>query len=181
MNNKKFCTLELSQQLKEKGFDLPCEYIYANHYRVKDEILQQYPGLSDDGYKDLTIEGGGSLCEDEVYATYIEPIREYSQNSWVDLLDYKVCTMPTLDDARTWIRDNFNIHVVIKPETVSFDACVILPNQFGVVGVGGSLIAVYNPEFHPSHENARKFNTYEDALQTCIHEALIYVPNSEKK
>lgn len=98
-NNKKYVSLELALLLKEKGFDLPCEYIYANHCRVKDEILEKYPGLSDSGYKELTIECGGVLKEEEVYATYIEPIREYAQNSWVDLLGNKVCTMPTLDDA----------------------------------------------------------------------------------
>ena len=176
MNTNKFCSLELAQQLKAKGFDLPCEYIYANHYRVKDEILEQYPGLSDDGYKELTEEWGGSLREDEVYDTYIEPIREYALNSWVDILDYKICTMPTLDDARTWLRDTHRFHIVVTPEADIYKAVLMLPNKFGLVGcVGGSSILIYNPVYHPSHVKATDFETYEDALLAALTEAMKYI------
>lgn len=180
MNQKKFCSLELAQQLKEKGFDLPCEYIYASHYRVKDEILEQYPGLSDDGYKELTEEWGGSLHEDEVYGTYIEPIREYSRNSWIDVLNYKVCTMPTLDDARIWLRDNHSFHLVISPEADYFRALLILPNQYGFVGVGGATVQVYNPEVEPSHYKSTVFKGYEKALEAGLIEALKYVDKWNK-
>ena len=180
MNTKKFCQLSLAKQLKEKGFDLPCDYIYANHCRVKDEILEKYPGLSDSGYKELTIECGGALKEEEVYATYIEPIREYAQNSWVDLLGYKVCTMPTLDDVRAWLRDNYKFHIVVTPEADYFRALLILPNKFGVVGAGGATIQLYNPQVHPSHDNSTVFKEYEDALATGIEEALKYIDKWNK-
>ena len=180
-NNKKYVSLELALLLKEKGFDLPCEYIYANHCRVKDEILEKYPGLSDSGYKELTIECGGVLKEEEVYATYIEPIREYAQNSWVDLLGNKVCTMPTLDDARTWLRDKHNFHIVVTPEPYCFKAILMLPSNFGVVGgVHGATAQIYNPKYRPAHEKSTTFENYEEALEVALFEAMKYVDKWNK-
>ena len=138
MKNNKFCTLELAQQLKEKGFNLPCEYVYANHYRGKDKILEQCPGLSDDGY------------------------------------------MPTLDDARTWLRDNHSFHLVISPEADYFRSLLILPNQFGFVGVGGATVQIYNPELEPSHHKSTVFKSYEKALEAGLKEALKYVDKWNK-
>ena len=176
MNNKKFCPLELARQLKDKGFNLPCEYIYANHWRVRNEILLRYPGLSDDGYRDLTIEGGGTLKEDEVYATYIEPLKEYSRNTWIDEFGNKICTMPTLDDARTWLRDTYNYHIVITPGDDGFKAVLMLPSRFGLIGGAFAAQAqIYNPEYLPAHPKSTTFPTWEAALTSAIEEALKYV------
>ena len=46
-------TYEIAKKLKEKGFDEGCEFTFYNNYRVRDEIYEKHPGLSDDGYEDL--------------------------------------------------------------------------------------------------------------------------------
>lgn len=182
MNQKKFCSLELAQQLKEKGFDLPCDYIYANHYRVKDEIHEQYPGLSDDGYRELTDEWGGNLKEEEVYGYYVEPMKVFAKNTtqFMDSMPYMICTMPTLDDARTWLRDKYAFHIVITPESDYFRSLLILPNQFGFVGVGGATVQIYNPEVKPSDYKSTVFKGYEKALEIGLVEALKYVDKWNK-
>ena len=180
MNITKFVHLKTALKLKEKGFDLGCDYIFINHYRVRDEIYQQYPGLSDDGYKDLTKEWGGHLKEEEVYSTYVEPIRNFGRNNPVFFKDmpYMVCTMPTLDDVRTWLRNHYKMHIVIVPDVDKFKATLMHPNEFGLVGcVGSSNSQVYNPEYYPSHVKATCFQTYESALEAAINETLVYIPN----
>ena len=177
MNQKKFCSLELAQQLKEKGFDLPCEYIYVNRYRVKDEIQEKYPGLSDCGYDELTKKWGGELEEDEVYGQYVDPYRECIRNSYIKPDEkMRLCTMPTLDDARTWLRDKHFFHIVVTPEPCCFKAILMLPSKFGVVGgVHGATAQIYNPEYLPAHEKSTTFESYEEALQTALLEAMRYV------
>ena len=180
MNTARFVNVETALELKQKGFDEMCEYIFANHYRVRDEIHEKYPGLSDDGYRELTVDWGGTLQEDEVYATYVEPIKECFRNYWIGPdVEWRICTMPTLDDARTWLRNNHKIHIVIVPTGNHYKADVILSNEFGVIGYGSSHIQVYNPDVHPSAENSKSFATYEAALAAGIREALHYVKNGE--
>ena len=184
MHIQKFCVYELALQLKENGFDFPCDYIYANHYRVKDEILEQYPGLSDDGYKDLTEEWGGTLKEEEVYGNYIEPMKQFAKNAPQYLKDipYMICTMPTMDDARTWLRKVHRFHIVITPEADTYKAVLLLPNKFGLVNcVGGGAIQIYNPEYHPSHHKATCFKTYEAALKSTLMEAMKYIGKWNKE
>ena len=182
MNTKKFASIELAIALKEKGFDLPCDYIYANHCRVKDEILSQYPGLSDSGYYELTENGGGHLKEEEVYGNYVEPMKQFGKNitTFIDDVPGMICTMPTLEDVRTWLRNNYKFHIVVSPEADYYRALLILPNKFGFVGAGGSTIQLYNPQVHPSHYNSTVFNEYEDALATGIEEAVKYIDKWNK-
>lgn len=169
-------------QLKEKGFDLLCDYVYTNNYRVRDEILEQYPGFSDDGYYELTEKGGGKLKEEEVYANYVESSRTYARNTpkYLDLYMNMVCTMPTLDDVRTWLRDKYSFHLVISPEADYFRSLLILPNQFGFVGVGGTTVQVYNPEVKPSDYKSTIFSSYEKAVEAGLKEALKYIDKWNK-
>ena len=178
MNTKKFASIELAIALKEKGFDLPCDYIYANHCRVKDEILSQYPGLSDSGYYELTENGGGHLKEEEVYGNYVEPIKQFGKNitAFIDDVPGMICTMPTLDEARTWLRDTYNYHIVITPGDDGFKAVLMLPSRFGLIGGAFAAQAqIYNPEYLPAHPKSTIFPTWEAALTSAIEEALKYV------
>ena len=181
-NNKKYVSLELALLLKEKGFDLPCEYIYANHYRVRDEIQKKYPGLSDCGYDNLTKKWGGELEEEEVYGQYVEPYRECVRNSWIEPDEkMRLCTMPTLDDARTWLRDKHIFHIVVTPEPYCFKAILMLPSKFGVVGGGHGVTAqIYNPKYLPANEKSITFDSYEEALQAALLEAMKYVDKWNK-
>ena len=88
----------------------------------------------------------------------------------------RLCTMPTLDDARTWLRDKHFFHIVVTPEPCCFKAILMLPSKFGVVGgVHGATAQIYNPEYLPAHEKSTTFESYEEALQTALLEAMRYV------
>ena len=76
-----FCTQKTSMFLKDAGFNDYCRYTYYNVYRVRDEILEKHPGLTDCGYQDLTKEYDGPYETDEVYGHYIEVVERTMINS----------------------------------------------------------------------------------------------------
>ena len=176
MDCRKYVDLGLGLQLKEKGFDEMCEHMFINHRRVKDEIQVKYPGLSDCGYDELTKKWGGELEEDEVYGQYVDPYRECIRNSWIKPDEkMRLCAMPTLDDARRWLRDNYKIHVVVEPQADYYKAVAIVPNKFGVVGVGMASITVYNPRYKATDDKATRFEDYDDAVREALREVMCYV------
>ena len=80
---EKFVTFKIAKKLKENGFDEGCEFTFYNNYRIRDEIYEKHPGLSDDGYEDLRKKYGGPYKDEEVYGHYIEPLKLYSRNSTI--------------------------------------------------------------------------------------------------
>ena len=172
----KYVDFELALQLKEKGFDEFCEHMFINHRRVRDEIYDKYPGLSDCGYDELTKKWGGPLEEDEVYGQYIDPYEETIRNTWIEPDEkMRLCAMPTLDDARRWVRNNHKIHVVVEPEANYFKAITIIPNEYGYVGVGQMVITAYNPKYNVIDNKATRFDDYDEAVLAALKQAMHYV------
>ena len=118
---KDFVTFELAKKLKENGFDERCEYTFYNNYRVRDEIYEKHPGLSDDGYEDLRKKYGGPYKDEEVYGYYIEPLKLYSRNSTIGvnpITKQKVstnalCSCPNVYQVLEWLRGEKNIYISI--------------------------------------------------------------------
>lgn len=116
-------TFEIAKKLKENGFDKGCEYTFYNNYRVRDEIYEKHPGLSDDGYEDLRKKYGGPYKDEEVYGYYIEPLKLYSRNSTIGvnpITKQKVPTnqlysCPNIYQVLKWLRDVKDIDLVISP------------------------------------------------------------------
>lgn len=92
----------------------------------------------------------------------------------------RLCAMPTLDDARRWLRKQHNIHVVVSPEDNYFKAVTIVSNEFGYVGVGMASITVYNPQFKVSDHRSTRFYDYDEAVLAGIKAGMYYI-KSEKK
>ena len=114
-------TYELAVKLKEKGFDERCEWTFYNHYRVRDEIYEKHPGLSDCGYDDLKRENGGPYKSEEVYGYYIEPVELYSRNSIIGIhpitkeriATQELCSCPYIYQVLKWLRDKlYHIEIV---------------------------------------------------------------------
>lgn len=114
-----FVTFEIAKKLKEKGFNEGCEYTFYNHYRVRDEIYEKHPGLSDDGYEDLRKKYGGPYKDEEVYGYYIEPLKLYSRNSTIGVnptTKQKVPTnelysCPNIHQVLKWLRNEKKLYV----------------------------------------------------------------------
>lgn len=125
-NFENLCDFDVSVDLKLKGFDDYCEYTYYNNYRVRDEIYEKHPGLSDCGYMDLTKRYDGPYEHDEVYGHYIEPLKLSSRNSTIginpvtklEVPTNALCSCPTLYDANNWlVTKGFFVSVSYKPDT----------------------------------------------------------------
>lgn len=96
------CNLALSVLLKKAGYDDYTEMRWQHNYRVRDEMYEKHPDLSDDGYHELQKEWGGPYETDEVYGFYDEILRYGNKNSWDE---YNViASAPTLAEAATWLR-----------------------------------------------------------------------------
>lgn len=74
MGKENYVSIEVAKLLKEKEYDWVSDSMYRNNYRLKDDIKDKYPWLSDDGYLDLLKKNGGELEEDEVYGYYEDPV-----------------------------------------------------------------------------------------------------------
>lgn len=170
---EKFVDLELAQELKQKGFDELCGFVFIRHYRVRDEILQQYPGLSDCGYMDLTDNHGGSLTEEQVYGMYTEPVQEYSRNSWIKPDEQMtLCSMPSQAEVCDWLRDTHKIHIVVNPVAKDYKAVVIRADRYGSVSDDTRPMPVRNPLYGPVDNRSGRFSSYYKAMSAAIKLAL---------
>lgn len=114
-----FVTFEIAKKLKEKGFNEGCEYTFYNNYRVRDEIYEKHPGLSDDGYEDLRKKYGGPYKDEEVYGYYIEPLKLYSRNSTIGVNPVtkqkvptnQLCSCPNIYQVLKWLRKEKKLYV----------------------------------------------------------------------
>lgn len=115
MNKEGFVSLKVAKLLKNFNFNWECHSMYARHRRVRNEIMEQFPGLSDSGYRDLLKINGGDFNDNEVYAFYIEPIDFYCKNepSFFKNYPYMICSRPSLYKAQKWLRLIHNIHIII--------------------------------------------------------------------
>lgn len=147
------CSLIASKNLKDLGFNVYCEYTFYNHYRVKDEIYEKHPGLSDDGYQDLLKKYGGPYKESEVYGYYVEPLKIGSSNKYIDEhTSSEICSCPTLYDGQKFLREQFKKHITVYScSQESWQYRITDPHQNLDEGGFGE-----------------DFATYEDALNDAI-------------
>ena len=175
--NQTYADLECAVLLKEKGFNWFCEYMYAKRTRVSDEIYQKHPGLSDDGYLDLTDEYGGPYKYNDVYKTYLEPYKSYCKNTPEYLNEEwrrMVCAMPTLTQARAWLRTIHHIDIVVFPIKTGYKADVILPDEDDNTKLGCISLRVTTK--NTSTDNPEEvFTQYEQAEQEAIRMAIKHV------
>ena len=113
LNKKDYCNCDICIALQQMGYNESSEYTWAHNCRVSDEILDKYPGLSDSGYMDLIDEYGGIYKREEVYHTYIEPIKRFSRNSMIDTDFGEICSCVHLYDAQKFLRKEKKIHVEV--------------------------------------------------------------------
>lgn len=105
--------IDIAKELKDKGFDKVCDYTYCKIYDVKDDILELYPDLTDDGYSDLLKDNGGTFEEWEVFELQEKHFKTSSKNSLIEMTFYAICSAPRIFEVFDWFRINKKIHISI--------------------------------------------------------------------
>lgn len=104
-----FVPFEIAKKLKEKGFDYKCLFVYNKEQIINPEIVKAFGELTDDGYYELTKEGGGKLDWSFVY------INEYQLIQYRDVLFARgMIKAPTISHVLKWLREEKNIHIIVE-------------------------------------------------------------------
>jgi hypothetical protein len=140
----------IAVKLSEKGFDYKTTYSYNEEQIINPLVIEQYGGLSDDGYYELTKDGGGDLEWDFVYIYSNELVK--TNRIYVNR---NTVPAPTIYQVAKWLRTEHNIEVVPMPLSPS------------TVLMGGEKYALYlfkDGQRIIQNTNKVCFITYEETL-----------------
>lgn len=122
------------------------EHIYRKGSTVREETYRKFGDLSDDGFYELTKEGGGDFDWDEIYDTGWKLSNHYP----FDGEEFLLC--PTLYEVQSYLRNTHKIHITIYSYSQeSWQYRITKPKQKLEDGYFGE-----------------DFSTYEDALSYAI-------------
>ena len=114
-----YVSFSVANLLKEDGFDEWCDAFWSESPFIPDSTIEKYGELSDDGYFELTVQGGGDIPFYEVYSR--EPHLEFhnSKNSVDDGIYLNTtASAPMLYFAMKYIMRKYliDVEVVIDKE-----------------------------------------------------------------
>lgn len=115
MIDKKFYVdFEIAKRLKQIGFNEICDTAYQGALNIKKEIQDQYPGLSDDGYYELTVDGGGKLNFEQVYEKGVELSEMFNSNNRItQLYTHAICSAPLLLQVQEWLLKRHGLYILV--------------------------------------------------------------------
>lgn len=99
---------DLAEAIYNKGLILECDYAYYKEIDIKPNIIITYGDLSDDGYYELTKDGGGDLEWDDVYF-YKNVLKKYEGD-----IDEILFFAPQLDSIIQWLKDEIDTAIEVK-------------------------------------------------------------------
>ncbi len=138
--------------LKQIGYPLVCRYAYTDWTQIRMDMVKKYPYLSDDGFYELTQEGGGELAWNEVYTNEPSLQEGFFRNGEDDI----IAAAPYIWDARNWMKDNRHILIDSIPEI----------NGYGLkVFEGGQILMI----------SSKKFSNVEDLYREGIRYSCEYL------
>ena len=114
---KNYISVEAAKALKEIGFNEGCENSWVRSYGVSQWAQETFPGLSDDGYLDLTKEYGGEYEEDEIYELREKVTRHYSRNIGWGEDEYVICSCPSIEQVIEWLFEKYHILLSVCHDT----------------------------------------------------------------
>jgi hypothetical protein len=110
-----FVPFEIAKKLEEKGFDYKCLFVYNKEQIINPEVVKAFGELTDDGYYELTKEGGGKLDWSFVY------INEYQLIQYRDVLFAReMIKAPTISQVVSWLEDKKKIFLTVDIEPMGF-------------------------------------------------------------
>ena len=103
-----FIPYDLAVKLRDKGFNCNCLFAFNDEQIINPDVVETYGVLSDDGYYELTKDGGGELDWDYVYI--YETKLMLKRNI---ILKRNFIDAPTISQVLNWLRNNHNIFIVV--------------------------------------------------------------------
>lgn len=151
----KLITFNTAKLAKEKGFDEETEgYFYPSAFHIdgKPRLLSDDANNINKTYYD-ELPKGISLCK-------------YNWNSHHPNSDF--FAVPTKSELQTWLREvlNLNIAIQYKPNIKKWDYIVYN------LDLNGKEYVKFYSQYYKVHDN-RRFDSYEDALENGLEEALL--------
>lgn len=151
-----FVPYELAVKLRDKGFNCNCLFAFNDEQIINPNVVEKYGALSDDGYYELTKNGGGELDWDYVYI--YETKLMLKRNI---ILKRNFIDAPTISQVLKWLREEKKIFIRV---TLSYDYSTDADGEqvdrwtfwlFEVFSVGsGSLIYTEEISEYDSYEQA---------------------------
>lgn len=152
-----FVTYDLAVKLKEKGFNEKCLFAYNDEQVINPKVVEEYGNLSDDGYYELTEDGGGKLKWDNVYIYEQQIIfrdKIIIKRNFVDA--------PTISHVLKWLRQEKKILVEIALSPEGYRHIIYT----GLCCTNTSSASYFSFDGFYNHEN--NYITYEQAALAGI-------------
>lgn len=162
-NMKDLLPYELSLLLLKKGFDNETNFMWVRSYRIKDEIIEKYPGLSDDGYYDLLKSNGGELEEEDVFGYVTETMHMRCRNTklYFDHYSYMICSCPSISEVLKWLIADKHTYINVQP--YSDENGIYFESSYSVIVDNTSVNKTYLAE---------RFDNYEESFFKTIEEII---------
>lgn len=148
-----FVPKDLIIKLQEKGLNKKTYFVYNDEQVINPDVVEKYGELSDDGYYELTKQGGGKLKWNYVYIyqTEIMPKRYV-------IVERNCVNAYTIEEVLDWVRDEKKIHVM-------FDLCPSGYNPIFLTEIYKDDDGYFNNNFI---DNCNCYPTYKDAAIAAI-------------
>ncbi len=95
-----FVTFEIAEKLKEKGLNIDSLFAFNDMQIINPEVIKKYGELTDDGYYELTKDGGGELEWDDVYI-YQQQLLQRREI----IIRRNFVLAPTISQVLKWLRE----------------------------------------------------------------------------
>lgn len=173
-----FIPYKLALKLREKGFNYDCLFAYNDEQIINPEVVEKYGELSDDGYYELTKDGGGELDWDYVYIYETQLIPK----NYI-ILKRNFVEAPTIALVLKWLRKEKNIDVDVQAAAGMLGDKVYVPyistyTEF-YLETSPDVVRYRQKKFNPTtplpHEIIPAhvyFNEWEEAALTAIEYVL---------
>lgn len=94
---------------KENDMEHWVRHIYVKRQCISEFAREKYGNLTDDGYYELTVDGGGPHDWDEIYESKWD-INKHGVYPFSDE-EYHIC--PTIYEIQTFFRDKYSLHITV--------------------------------------------------------------------
>lgn len=143
--------IELAKQIALIGFSINdmenwYHHAFTKSWRVSDKARKKYGDLSDDGFYELTKDGGGKLKWREIYTN------DWAISSHYPLPEQEFYLSPTIYEVQTFLRKTYKKHITIYSKSQE-------SWQYRITSPGQDLI---------DGDFSEDFAEYEDALYDAI-------------
>lgn len=111
MKEKEIVSLEVAKALFKTEFTEWCELSYMRGSQITDYAREKYGELSDDGYYELTKQGGGSEPWNNIYDQNYRLTHYGGTNRYFQSEKIRAYAAPSVYEVQAWLRDEKNIYV----------------------------------------------------------------------